>query len=132
MQAQLASNITFQQARGKELIRRAASRERAPCSLSHRHNSLYHRIGNAKGTHPAESSLTEYSTEHEECAKGSIKAPKTHQLGFSYLALSFHYIVRKVKAFYNGFLGGVASESMMGSEASTLEPYFSIPVLPHP
>lgn len=123
MQAQLASNIKFQQARGKEQTRRPARGD---------HNSMYRRIGKDNGIHPAESNFTEYSTGHEENAKGRTKARKVHTPGFSYPALSFHYIVRKVKAFYGGFLGGVASESMVGNEAPMLDPYFSIPVLPHP
>lgn len=134
MQAQLASNVTSEQAR----YRRAAYGERGSnCSLSHRQNYGYHRIGN--GTRqPAESNFTKHCTGREKIAKGSPKrgpqqAQKFHQLGFSYLASSFHYILRKCKAFYNGFLGDVAStDSGMGSEAPMVDPYFSIPVLPQP
>lgn len=133
MQAQLASNITFHQARVKKQTWRPARGEQGSnCSLSHHRNSVYRRIGKDNGIHPAESNFTEYSTGHEESAKARTKAHKVHTLGFSYLALSFHYILRKVKAFCGGFLGGVANESMVGNEAPMLDPYFSIPVLPHP
>ncbi|KAI9092313.1 hypothetical protein K1719_027813 [Acacia pycnantha] len=73
MQAQLASNITFQQARGKEQTRRLARGEQGSnCSLSHHHNSVYRRIGKDNGIHPAESNFTEYSTGHEESVKGTF------------------------------------------------------------
>ncbi|CAJ1930870.1 unnamed protein product [Sphenostylis stenocarpa] len=104
------------------------------CPQSHRQNYEYHRIhpqGNFKEHH-------NNNMEHEKSAKrgtnrGRQQAQKLQRLGFSYLASSFLYIVIKVKAFYNGFLGEVAGEAkIMGIEAPmTTEPYFSVPVLPN-
>lgn len=138
MQAQVASNVICWQAKGQKLMQNSAAYEErgGNSSLFHRQNcGYYHRIGNGSH-HPAKSIITEHCTEREKSAKGSTKggrqAPMLHYLGFSYLASSFHYLLRKVKAFYNGFLVEVSSESRMGSEAPMVEPYFSIPVLPQP
>ncbi|KAF7829123.1 hypothetical protein G2W53_020287 [Senna tora] len=143
-QAQVAISVTC---RGQKLIQSNAGAanygERGSnCTLSHRQNYCYHRIGNSH-RHPApESNFTQHTSgragksSEKSSTKQGRQAPMLHHLGFSYLASSFHYILRKVKAFYNGFLGDPATESRIASstsEAPMVEPYFSIPVvLPHP
>ncbi|KAK7252569.1 hypothetical protein RIF29_36616 [Crotalaria pallida] len=102
-------------------------------SLSHRQKSYgYHRIRNQHSAIQPEGSFKEHNMGHEKGAnkrKGRQQAQKLHTLGFSYLATSFIYLVTKVKAFYNGFLGDAASESI--EAPMTTETYFSIPVLPN-
>ncbi|XP_027362252.1 uncharacterized protein LOC113869921 [Abrus precatorius] len=128
MASQLAGDI-----RSQRLMHCAASygeRGSRCSSLAHHQSYIYHRIqpeGNSK----------EHNMGHEKDVKRSTKrgrqqAQKLHRLGFSYLASSFLYLVIKVKAFYNGFLGDVAGEPKIGIEAPmTNEPYFSVPVLPN-
>lgn len=104
------------------------------CSLSHRQNYGYHRF------QPEEWNFREHHNNNKTmgCEKGPKRgtnrgrqqAQKLHRFGFSYLASSFLYLVIKVKAFYNGFLGDVTGEAKMGIEAPT-EAYFSVPVLPN-
>lgn len=105
------------------------------CSLSRRQNYGYHPI------QPEEENFNEHHNHNNNnlgCENGAKRgtnrgrqqAQKLHRLGFSYLASSFLYLVIKVKAFYNGFLGDVAGEAKMGIEAPT-EAYFSVPVLPN-
>ncbi|KAK7307386.1 hypothetical protein VNO77_40400 [Canavalia gladiata] len=130
MASQLASDVRCQ----RQMHSAASYGERGShCSLSHRQSYGYHRI-------QAEDNFKEQhhnNMGHEKGAKrsanrGRQQAQKLHRLGFSYLASSFLYIVVKVKAFYNGFLGDVAGEPKMGLEApTTTEPYFSVPVLPN-
>ncbi|XP_061359895.1 uncharacterized protein LOC133303935 [Gastrolobium bilobum] len=103
--------------------------------LSRSQSYGYHRIRNQSRIQP-EDNFKEHNIGRENGAKRSInlsrqQAQKLHKLGFSYLASSFVYLVTKVKAFYNGFLGDVASESRMGVEAPMAGPYFSVPVLPN-
>lgn len=93
MQAQLASNITLQGARGKKLKGRISHHH-------HHHISVHHQLSNDNDIHLAESNFKEYRTKSEESAKGRTKATKVHKLGFSYFPLSFRNILRKVKAFY--------------------------------
>ncbi|KAK7407018.1 hypothetical protein VNO78_08658 [Psophocarpus tetragonolobus] len=102
------------------------------CSLSHRQIYEYHRIqpeGDLKehNIHNNNNNLGREKGPKRGTNRGRQQAQKLHRLGFSYLASSFVYIVIKVKAFYNGFLGDVAGEAI---EAPT-EPYFSVPVLPN-
>ncbi|GAU15788.1 hypothetical protein TSUD_236040 [Trifolium subterraneum] len=109
-------------------------------TLSRRKSYRYNRIENSiiypedhgnfnKDNNNKGGSLDQKGAKH---SKNLTQAQKLHRLGFSYLATSFLYIVIKVKAFYNGFLGDVASESrMMGIEAPMAEPYFSVPVIPN-
>jgi len=123
--------------RSKSLMHCAASYgERGSlCSLSHRQNYEYLRI------HPQGGDFKELHTNNMEREKGTKRvtnrgrqqAQMLHRLGFSYLASSFLYIVIKVKAFYNGFIGEVSGEAKtMRIEAPmTTEPYFSVPVLPN-
>ncbi|CAK8540220.1 unnamed protein product [Lathyrus sativus] len=105
----------------------------------HRQNYGYRRIENSSIIYPEESAFKEHKNKkessHEKGAKRSTnlaQAQKLQRLGFSYLATSFLYMVIKVKAFYKGFIGDVASESrMVGIEAPVAEAYFSVPVLPN-
>jgi len=107
-------------------------------TLSRRKSHGYRRIEKNSIIYPEESNFKEHKNKgssHEKGAKRSTnlaQAQKLHRLGFSYIATSFLYIVIKVKAFYNGFLGDVASESRMTRiDAPMAEPYFSVPVIPN-
>ncbi|BAT99776.1 uncharacterized protein LOC124821656 [Vigna umbellata] len=122
--------------RSKRLMHRAASYgERGSlCSLSHLQNYEYLRIqpqGNFKEHHT--NNMGREKGTKRGTNRGRQQAQKLHRLGFSYLASSFLYIVIKVKAFYNGFLGEVSGEAKtMSIEAPmTTETYFSVPVLPN-
>lgn len=105
-------------------------------TLCRRQTYEYHRIENSRSIHPEEGSLFKEHSNIKGAKRGTnniarqLQAQKLHRLGFSYLTTSFIYLVTKVKVFYNGFLGDVATESKMGSiEAPMGEPYFSVPVL---
>lgn len=136
MASQLASDVRCQ----RLMHCTASCGERgSDCTLSHRQSYGYNRIRNHSGTpQDFEGNFKEHSMVRDKGAKLSIKlgrqqAQKLHRLGLSYLASSFLYIVTKVKALYNGFLGDVASEvpRNMVTEAPMTEPYFSVPVLPN-
>ena len=105
---------------------------------SRRKSNGYRRIEKNSIIYPEESNFKEHKNKGSSLEKGAkrstnlAQAQKLHRLGFSYIATSFLYIVIKVKAFYNGFLGDVASESrMIGIDAPMAEPYFSVPVIPN-
>ncbi|KAL2348780.1 hypothetical protein Fmac_002780 [Flemingia macrophylla] len=102
------------------------------CSLSHRQSYQYHRIQPQANLKEHRNIAFEKGAKRATNYRGRQQAPKLHRLGFSYLASSFLYIVIKVKAFYNGFLGDGSGEAKMGIGAPmTAEPYFSVPVLPN-
>ncbi|ESW30095.1 hypothetical protein PHAVU_002G124100 [Phaseolus vulgaris] len=120
--------------RSKRLRHCAASygERGSPSSLSHRQNYEYIRIqpqGNIKEQHT--NNMEREKGTKRGTNRGRKQAQKLQRLGFSYLASSFLYVVVKVKAFYNGFLGEVSGEAKtMGIEAPmTTAPYFSVPVL---
>ncbi|CAL0314227.1 unnamed protein product [Lupinus luteus] len=102
------------------------------CSqLSHRQSYEYHRIED----HSAIQVEGNFNKNNNMgCEKGANKRIGRQQvqmlqtLGFSYLTSSFIYIITKVKALYNGFLGDGASESI---ETPMTETYFSVPVIPN-
>lgn len=103
-----------------------------------RQNYGYRRIENSI-VQPEESAFKEHKNKKESSQEKGAKrstnlaqAQKLQRLGISYVATSFLYMVIKVKAFYKGFIGDVASESrMVGIEAPVAEAYFSVPVLPN-
>ncbi|CAL0311735.1 unnamed protein product [Lupinus luteus] len=100
------------------------------CSLSHHQSYGYHRLESHSAIQPEENSK-EHNIGSEKSANkrtGRKQAQMLGTFGFSYLASSFIYIVTKVKAFYNGFLGDAASQSI---EAPMTETYFSVPVIPN-
>ncbi|CAK8540221.1 unnamed protein product [Lathyrus sativus] len=107
-------------------------------TLSSPQNYSYHKIKNSK-IYTGEGNFKEmYNNKESLDQKGAksstnlAQAQKLQRLGFSYLATSFLYMAIKVKAFYKGFIGDVASESrMVGIEAPVAEAYFSVPVLPN-
>ncbi|OIW10739.1 hypothetical protein TanjilG_27685 [Lupinus angustifolius] len=100
------------------------------CSLSNHQSYGYQRLERHSAIQPEDNSK-EHNIGSEKSAnkrRGRQQAQMLHTFGFSYLASSFLYIVTKVKAFYNGFLGDAASESI---EAQMTETYFSLPVIPN-
>ncbi|KAI4327923.1 hypothetical protein L6164_020332 [Bauhinia variegata] len=136
MATQLVSinNAKCQRATGhKQELTSAAYRERGrKTSPSNHQNYAYHRILNSSEPETNFRQDNGHAKGGKHSSTRSQAADKPHQLGFSYLASSFRYIIMKVKAFYNGFLGDSSNESAMGSgEAPVVEPYFSVPVLPN-
>lgn len=53
------------------------------------------------------------------------------QLGLWYMASSISYILRKAKVFNNQCCRDAFKDSRMGNQAMLVDPYFSIPVIPH-
>ncbi|KAE9596862.1 hypothetical protein Lalb_Chr16g0380541 [Lupinus albus] len=130
MASQLVSDV-----RRKRLMHCATSNRKrgSVCSqLSHPQSYEYHRIEYHSAIQ-VEGNLNKNNNmgcDEKGANKhiGRQQVQMLHTLGFSYLASSFIYIITKVKAFYNGFLGDAASESI---EAPITETYFSVPVIPN-
>lgn len=132
MASQLVSDVRCQRLKhyAASYGERGSNGGNTTCTLSRRQSFGYHRIGKSRGIHPEDNNFRENNKLGTKLARQ--QAQKLHRLGFSYLASSVIYIVTKVKAFYNGFLGDVASDSRMGiGEAPMAEAYFSVPVLPN-
>ncbi|KAL1315872.1 hypothetical protein AAHE18_15G020500 [Arachis hypogaea] len=135
MASQLASNTrcqTLMHCTASYGERGSGSRRRGGCKLSHRYRRITnHGSDNDEGSGNA-STQQEQDLNKKKGAKQQL-AQKLHRLGFSYLASSFIYVVTKVKAFYNGFLGDVSNQpnAITAMEAQLTEPYFSFPVLPY-
>ncbi|XP_016200586.1 uncharacterized protein LOC107641618 [Arachis ipaensis] len=134
MASQLASNTrcqTLTHCTASYGERGSGSRRRGGCKLSHRYRRITNHCGDNDGSGNA-STQQEQDLNTKKGAKQQL-AQKLHRLGFSYLASSFIYVVTKVKAFYNGFLGDVSNQQniITAMEAPLTEPYFSFPVLPN-
>ncbi|KAE9613227.1 hypothetical protein Lal_00027702 [Lupinus albus] len=120
--------------RNQRLMHRAASygeRDKF-CSLSHHQSYGYHRL-ESHSVIQLEDNSEEHNIGSEKKSANTRTGRQQAQImlntfGFSYISSSFLYIVTKVKAFYNGFLGDAARESI---QAPMTETYFSLPVIPN-